>query len=368
MKLTILQENLLSTLKDVFPFVPSSPQLPLLENILLEAKKNEILINATDLSLGIRKRTRAKVEKEGSCCIKAKSLLSFISQLAPGKTEMTVENGTMQISSGATQAKINTADTEGFPTPKEAKKEKGEIRREMISQIAEEVAFAAAQDETRVVLTGVKIEKAGEKERAVATDGFRLSVKELEEKILGKEEEMIMPARLFAEISRIAGEEKKLQMSRDKGGTLIVSWKDTLLNAQLIEGKFPDFERIIPDKFTTRAVFDKEEGERLIKTAAVFARESANIIRLSITKKGIEISANAPQVGSNKSVLSAQVDGEENKAAFNHRFLLDFLRSAKGEEIIFEMTEPLKPGVFKAKNNPSFLHIIMPVRVQDNQG
>jgi DNA polymerase-3 subunit beta len=269
---------------------------------------------------------------------------------------------------GKTKAEFNTQEAGEYPRLEEHKK-KRKIEMKEIKEIAKKVAYAAAKDETRVVLTGIRVEKKGEGERVVATDGFRLSIKEIKKGFLGKDALGVnIPARLFNELDKHAGEEKDIFFEIEKEGkSIIVSWNGALINAQLIGGEFPDFERIVPKDFNTRVIIDKEDLERAIKTAAVFARESSSIIRLLVKKNKILVSANSPQAGKSKSEVLARVQGEEKKMAFNYRFLLDFLKSADGEEIIFEMTDPLKPGVFKVKNDPSYLHIIMPVRVQEEK-
>lgn len=369
MKVTILQENLLKILKDVSLFVPSSPPLSILENILLVAEKNSLKAVATDLSIGMRKKKRAKVKKEGETCINAKNLLSFVSQLLPGKVDVFLEKNMLVLKTGNIQASFNTFPPEDFPSLEESKEKKKTAKKEL-EKIAKHVAFAAATEDTRAVLTGVKIEKKGEKERAVATDGFRLSIVEMEEPLLKKgKEEIIIPARLFSDLIKSVPEEEEVFIGTgEEKRRIVLSWEETLVNAQLIEGKFPDFEKIIPQQFTTRAVIEKEGFEHLVRTAAIFARESANIVRLMLKKDTIEVSANSPQIGSNRSKYPAQTEGEEQRVAFNNRFLLEFLKSAAGEEeIIFETSGPLKPGVFRIKGKPEYLHIIMPVRVQEEK-
>ncbi len=132
--------------------------------------------------------------------------------------------------------------------------------------------------------------------------------------------------------------------------------------SRLIEGKFPDFEKIIPKKGETKVRWDREEFARAVKTASIFARDSANMVKIKIDKKECLVSANADQVGENTSRLSGRIEGKTNETAFNYKYLTDFLNSLEGEEVFFEMRGPLSPGVFKGARG--FLHIIMPVRVQ----
>ncbi|MBI2621386.1 MAG: DNA polymerase III subunit beta, partial [Candidatus Levybacteria bacterium] len=121
---------------------------------------------------------------------------------------------------------------------------------------------------------------------------------------------------------------------------------------------------IIPDDSSTRAVFDKNLAQGAVRACSVFAREAANIVKLSVGKDKIVFSSSASSVGENEVEVEAKVEGEENEIAFNARYLLEFLGSIDDEEVFFEMTGPLNPGVFKLPKDPDYLHIIMPIRVQ----
>ena len=134
---------------------------------------------------------------------------------------------------------------------------------------------------------------------------------------------------------------------------------------RLLEGEFPNIEKIVPVGFKTRVVVDKDLLTAGVKTTSLFARGAANIIKVKIEKEGLRLSANTPQVGEDEDFVEAKVEGEEVEVAFNFRFLLDLLANFPDKEVVFETSGALNPGVFKpASNKISFLHIIMPVRVQ----
>ena len=132
----------------------------------------------------------------------------------------------------------------------------------------------------------------------------------------------------------------------------------------MIGAEYPDYQKIIPQAFETKVEVGREELLNAIKICSVFARETANIIKFTIKKDKIIVSANSPAVGEDNAEVEAKVSGEENEIAFNAKYLLDVLSIVNTEEMIFEMTGPLNPGVFKIKNDESFLHLIMPIRVQ----
>ena len=150
----------------------------------------------------------------------------------------------------------------------------------------------------------------------------------------------------------------------EKTNQIIFTQGETILVGRLIEAEYPPFEKILPTEHSTSAVFEREGLLNAVKICSVFARDTANIVKLSFGKNKIIVSANTPSVGENKADVEAKIEGEENEIAFNARYLLDLLGNVNEEELIFEMTGPLNPGVFKIKDNPYFLHLIMPIRVQ----
>ena len=152
--------------------------------------------------------------------------------------------------------------------------------------------------------------------------------------------------------------------SSGKNNQIIFFLKEAVLVGRLIEAEFPSYEKIIPSDFSTRVVTDREEFQKAVKTCSIFARESANIVKMSLEKQKIVVSESAPSLGETSVEVEALVEGEENEIAFNARYLLEFLANVDCEKIIFEMTGPLNPGVFKLDDDKDFLHIIMPIRIQ----
>ena len=145
----------------------------------------------------------------------------------------------------------------------------------------------------------------------------------------------------------------------------VFTMSNTTVFTRIIDGEFPNIEKIIPSSFKTKVTVDCHEFTQAVKTASLFARGAANIIKIKIEKNGLRLSANTPQVGQNEDFVEAKVEGEESEIAFNYRFLLDLLANFPEENLVLESSGPLNPGVFKpSKPTPSFLHIIMPVRVQ----
>lgn len=366
MHATVLAENIQKALSIVGRTVSTRSELPILENILLEAKESVLSLATTNLESGITTNIGAKVEKKGAITVSVRLLTEFISTISAEKIEFTLEDTTLVIKGGKSRATLATIGAAEFPTFPAVDKEGFTLPQKDIESIASQVAFAASTDESRPVLTGLLFKPLDEKLLIAATDGFRLSTKQFSSSF-GVKGQTIIPARTIVDVAKIAHDYsvETVKTSFAKGGNqLIFSLSDTQFFSRLIDGEFPNFERIIPTSKTTEVKLSRQDFQQAIKAASIFAKESANIVRLSITSDSVAIAANSPQVGDEKSEVEAKVEGESNEIAFNFRFLLDFLGSINDEELVFQMTTPLAPSLFQSVKDHTYSHIIMPVRVQ----
>jgi len=375
MKVITLQENLNKGLSLVSRVVSSKAQLPILSNILLATDKGRLKLSATNLETGINYWLGAKIEKEGAISVPAKTLTEFVSLLPPEKVQLEVKDSTLNIISGSYSANLVGLPASEFPVVPSLKEEKtfSFSPEELLKGISQTI-FAASQDEGRPVLTGVLFQLKDEDLILVATDGYRLSFRKMRagknlKEVKEFQRGLIIPARVLGELEKIIGgsqqkEEISLAITSSSNQIIFVTPEAEIVS-RLIEGSFPEFEKIIPEKWETKVVLEKESFLRAVRTASIFARESANIVKFKIQGSKFKISANAPQVGDNLIELETKQEGEENSIAFNSRFILDFLNSTQANEISFEMTTSLNPGIFRPVGDSSYFHIIMPVRVQE---
>lgn len=362
----VLQENLLKALTRVSRIVPSRPQLPILQDIKLSATKDGVEIITTNTETTEVVWVGSKVEKPGEVCVSARTLFEFVSTLPPETVEVVQKDETLRVTCGRFRAELLVVSATEFPSlPNFLPKNTGSIEKDVFGAALSSVLFAAATDEGRPVLTGIKVVEDGEETQFVATDGYRLSLRRvsLTAKDLGG---AIVPARALSEVVKLSSEEKeektiKVGLAGESQVGFIVG--DTTVLTRLIDGEYPAFERIIPKTHTTRALIEKEPFLRAVRSAAIFARDNANIVRLNLDKQRVTVSAAAAQVGTNSVELEAKIDGDGGDIAFNSRFLIDFLTNFPEEEFLFEMTGALNSGVFKPVKDENYLHIIMPVRV-----
>ncbi|MBP9818085.1 DNA polymerase III subunit beta [Candidatus Shapirobacteria bacterium] len=374
MQLSLLQENFTQALSAVSKFTSLKAQLPILSNILFSTDNGRLKLSATNLELGINYWLGAKIDTEGSFTLPSKEITEFISYLPAGKVDLNLNTQQLlEVSSSKANSTFSTSTPTDFPTlPSLDNSQAIELDYSVLSQAVSQVAFAAATDDSRPVLMAVLCTFTPDKLSLVATDGYRLSLKEinLTEKLSlpGGQESIIfmIPSRSLLEITKLSKNVKKIKLGASSDlHQLVFVLEDVELVSRLIEGDFPDYRRIIPSSFATTVSVNKEEFSQAIKIASVFARESANVVRFNIKKDSIELSANAPQIGQNKASVDARITGEPLEIAFNYKYVSDYLSIVKGDTVVFELNEPLTPGYFHEPSTTDFTHIIMPVRIQD---
>jgi len=374
MKTSLITENLQKKILFVSHAISTRNQLPILLNFLIEAGEGKITISATDLEIGITADIPAKTEKEGSITVPAKTFTEILGNTSSSKINMETTQEGLALTGEGEKTVFQTIPTDEFP---KLYKDKGKqimvLKDEAIKKDFSKVVFAASLDSERPALSGVMIKEEKDGFLLVATDGYRLSLKKqaLQGSKKTKTEEMVsmlVPARIIRELIQMEKDsgdgDIRVYASKEKN-QIIFSQDDTVLIGRLIEAEFPDYEKIIPTDFSTKTIFERDSLQKAIKAGYVFARQTAGIIKMSIKKNKISVSANAPSVGKNLIEVEAKTTGEENEIAFNARYLLDFLSNSTSETVSFEMNGPLNPGVFRETDDPSFMHLIMPIRVQE---
>lgn len=385
MKVIVLQENLVKGVQAVSRMTTTGGQLPILSHILIKATKGGLYLSGTNLEISVTLKLGAKVEKEGAFAVPAKVFSEFVSSLPAGRIEMSESKEKLEVKSGGSKALFQGMSASEYPeVPRKLEKGEFELSQDFEKAVVQ-VAMAAAVDESRPVLTGVQMKIEGSKMRLVATDGYRLSIRWIEVVKMGKREEKkkkdfwIVPAKALLEVAALIksfGEKEAVRVGLLKEGNQVVfefggpsGPNSVILGTRLIEGEFPPFEHIVPEKGEIKVRFDYEEMQAAARMAAIFARESANIVKWQAGKGQVLIQANSPQVGENETRVDVKIEPEEARGeiAFNSRYLLDYLGCVGGEkktEVVFEMKDSLSPGLFKIKGKDEFLHVIMPVRVQ----
>jgi DNA polymerase-3 subunit beta len=375
MKVSCLQENLAKGLNNVSRAVAArTATLPVLTHVLLATDGGRLKIAATNLELGINCWIGAKVEDEGAITVPARTFTELVSLLPSDRVdlELNVRTQALRVTCGHTDTNIKGIDAQEFPIiPAFQADNAAYIDAAMLKRMISKVAFAAATDESRPMLTGVLTKFDGDTVIMAAADGFRLSVctGTLKEPV-AEARSMLIPARAISEVARIVGEQEEpvaITMTPSHGQVLI-HLQNTDVVAQLIEAKFPDYEPIIPKKFTTRTVVNTADLLKACRQAGIFARESSDTMRLHVSPANgnpgqVTITAKADETGDNLSQLDATAEGDEVEIAFNVKYLIDVLSVIDAPQIAIETTLPKSPGLIKPVGDATFLHVVMPMHL-----
>ncbi len=373
MKVSCLQENLAKGLNIVGRAVSARSTLPVLANVLLATDNGRLKLSATNLEIVITCWIGAKVEEEGAITIPARTFNDLVSALPQDRVdlELNEQTQTLHIACRRTEANVKGIDAQEFPlVPEPEENNRIRVETDVFKQMVHQVAFAAAADDTRPMLTGVSTTFEGSQVMMAATDGFRLSVRSAQ--IPGHVETpqtVTIPARALAELARIASDDTDaIYISLPEGrNQIIFDMENVVLVSQLIDGSFPDYTPIIPTRKNTRTVLNTAEFRKACKTAEIFARESSHTARVRI-EPGDEIlpghaviAATSAETGDNVAQIDASVEGDPIEIAFNVKYMNDVLSVIDTPQVALETTTAMEPGVLKPVGDNDFVHIIMPM-------
>ncbi len=376
MKLSCLQENLNRGLGVVGRAVATRTTLPITNNVLLATDQSRLKLVATNLEMAISYWIGAKVEEEGAITVPARLLTEFVSSLPNDKINVNLspKTKTLELKCARFEARISGVDAKDFPPiPAVDEGITTKVEVEALSQGISQVAFAAAVEESRPVLTGVDAQFDNDLLTLAAADGFRLAVYKLPlATSVSQKTEVIIPARTLTELNRLMADGEgtvDITINPNKSQALF-RLKDTELVSQLVQGTFPQYTQLIPQSYNTRVVVDVAEFLRATKTASIFARDSSGIVRLVIasgselTPGKLTLSARSEEIGDDVGEIDAVIEGEEAKVAFNGRYLIDVLSALREPQVALETTNPSSPGVLRPVGVDNYIHVVMPMFVQ----
>ena len=369
MKLSVMQENLARGLSVVSRAVSARSTLPVLANVLLKTEDAGLKLTATNLEIGITYWVPGKIESDGATTVPAKLLTDLVNSLQGGD-RVDLELGsseTLHLTCGRFESHLKGIDADEFPAIQvTGERPTTRISQRVLKQALGETAFAAASDEARPILTGVLARFEGDTVTFAAADNYRIAVKTVPLLDPVTDVSIVIPARALNELARIlpdVDEPVELVIAQARNQVMF-HLEGVDLISRLIDGQFPNYNQVLPQSHTTRAVMDREELLRAVRPAALIAHESANIVKLQIGNDGdpgITVSANA-EVGDHVGQVEATVDGDGTTIAFNARYLADVLTNVDAEQFALELNGPLSPGVFKPIGDDHYVHVVMPVR------
>ena len=424
MRLTVQQEDLHRGLRAVSRAVPARSTLPITSNILIEADGGGSLkLSATDAeTIAIAYEVPAEVEEAGAITLPSRLLSDFVATLPPESIDLSLAERSRQVSLACArnEASIGGMAAEDFPPiPPVEDGDTIRLDRAALQRSIDYVAFAAATDDSRPVLTGVHFGIREGALKLAAADGFRLAVHTVALPREAPEREAVVPARALTELSRLLGERRvraidevrraasaaeaseadkevpdrlreqagdleetqggeggpDVEMTFNAASTQVqFDLGHARLSAQLVQGSFPNYEQLIPTSHATRTEVGLGEFTRETRIASIFARDGSGIVRLvaspgadgapgqlAVTARGEQ---GGDQGGSNEGRIDALVEGEEAKIAFNSRYLIEVLQSLGSERVAIETSSPSSPGVLRPIGDDDYVHVVMPMFVQ----
>lgn len=373
MKLSCTQENLSRGLRLTSHLTGiGRTNLPILNNVLLTAKKGFLQLSTTNLEVAIETKIRAKVEEEDKTTIPAQLFSNYIDLLPADEIiNLEVVQDELTIECESQKTKIKGLSAEEFPIiPQVEKREKYVINAESLKKALEQTIFTVSQSETRVEISGALFIFNAPKENSltiVGTDSYRLAEKTIPLKEAGIKEkrEIIFPIKTLQEFLKIIKDAKEsdVELYLAENQVLFI-WQDTELTSRLISGEYPDYKQIIPTNTQTKILVDKEKLIKAIKSASLFAKSGVDDIGFKILpEKGeIVVSSCNNQVGENRTILKADISGEPNEITFNWRYLTDGLINLSDDEVGIEIVNDDTPALIKSPNDQSYLYLIMPIK------
>jgi DNA polymerase-3 subunit beta len=368
-KLSVMQENLARGLSVVSRAVSSRSTLPVLANVLLKTEDAGLKLTATNLEIGITYWVPGKIESDGATTVPARLLTDLVNSLPSGdRVDLDLQPGdTLHLKSGRFETNIKGIDADEFPAIQAAgERPTTRIAQNVLRRALAEVTFAAASDEARPILTGVLARFEGDQLTLAAADNYRIAVRTIPVLDAVPDTSVVIPARALNELARVLADvDDPVEVVLAGGRNQVLFHLEGVdLVSRLIDGQFPNYQQVLPQTHSTRAVLDREELLRAVRPAALIAHESANIVKLQVGgdgEAGITVSANA-EVGDHVGAVEATVEGDGTTIAFNARYLADVLTNVDVDQFALELNGPLSPGVFKPIGDDHYVHVVMPVR------
>jgi len=358
---TVSQKNLKEGLNIVEKIVSRNTALPILQNIILKTENGRLKLSSTNLEMGINFWLGSKIEEEGEIAVPARIFSDFVNNIKDEKITFKTKENTLFVNSNSYQTKIIGFSAKDFPIiPKTKEKPFSTVEASELFDLFSTVIDATALSDTRPELTGVFVDFLPEKIEAAATDGFHLA-----EKVLNKKNQeiknIIIPRQTAQELIRtLSNLNGHISLSISENQIFFIS-PDWEIVSRLIDGRYPDYKKIIPEKWLSRVLINKKELEENIRLASIFSSGIFDI-KISVKEKGLKISAKNADRGEISSFTEANLKNEPFELNVNYRYFLDGLKTIPTENVILEFTGEGNPLILRPEGRTDVTYLIMPLR------
>ena len=370
MKITCEKRELTQAIQTVLKAIPSRPQMPILSGIYIKASENTLELKATDYELSITCKIDANINEEGTIVLPGKYLYEVIRTL-PGDYVEIKNNETdnsVNISSNAAQFNLLNMQATDFPI---IEKLQGQInftlKNNVFLNFIKKTSFACSTDESRPVFTGCLIDINNNNIVMAATNMHRLAlIRENIGNLTNDNLKIIIPAKILNEFIHIFNsdipEDVKISCTHNK---ISFSYENIYVISRLIEGQFPDYNRVIPKEFKTNVIINKSEFQSALDRVSLISRSGDyNIIHFEFIDDRVRISSDNPNIGKAEETIKVQIEGPGINISFNAKYIIDVLKAIENENFIFSFNQPLTTASIREENNSNFTYVVTPVRTK----
>ena len=362
MKFRCDRDALSEALQTVQRGVSSRPGIPALTGVRMEAVEGgELTLMTTDLEVSARLSIEVQVQEPGVALVPARLVGDTVKSLSDAPVEFETDQHQARLRCAAYEGTLRLLPVEDFPTLQEPSGVRISVESPRFAEAVSQVGRAASRDEARPVLTGVLLEVSREGVVLVATDSYRLSIRELVASA-DAEAKAIVPERALTEAGRAAAADEKgsVELFVDESQ---VSFKigGLMLTSRLIEGEFPNYRQLLPETHESRLEVSRQQLLDAVRRVGLLARDTTPV-RLEFNALGVKLSSSSPDLGQAVETVEARYEGEDLTVAFNPQYLADGLTAANGDTVRIDVRDGLKPGVVRGDGD-EFTYLVMPVRL-----
>ncbi len=372
MRIEIEKKDLLNLIGRTINIVEKRNSMPVLVNVLLEAKDGFLRVFATDLEVSLTDQVKAQVHQSGSVAVSAKSLFEISKELSDAPIQLVKkENNWLEIKQGKYLSKIVGINAEEYPIfPTHTNASFAQIEGHVLKDMIDKTIFSVSTDESRYHLNGVYFEHKTEGELGrfimVATDGHRMSLvnkSTAQMASMTPGQGVIIPRKGLLEIRKLLDAMDGLFEVAVEGAQLIVRHGWTTLMIRLIEGKYPNYQQFIPQKLKQRIQINREAFLTSLKRVSLLSNHKSKAVTINFSAGRMEISSNNPELGDAKEELEIDYHGSDLKVGFNARYITDVLSSMNDDDVDFELNDQVSPGLMKPHNDAEYTCVVMPMRI-----
>ncbi len=368
MHIKVLRDDLLNGVGPIQAVVETKRSLPILSHLLLETSPSYLSVFGTDLDIGVRKRVPGQVVKEGSIALSARKLYEIVRELPATSVDLSVDGElTATITCGNSEFRVKGLSRDDFPSMREPKQNGIVMDRRLFRDMIRRTLFAVSSDQTRYTLNGILFRVTPKDVKMVATDGHRLAMTNHE---LSSDScqltvaiDAIIPRKAAAETLKLLREEPGQITIEISDNHLLLQTDDTLIDARLIEGQFPNYEQVIPANATKEVTINREAFLAGLRRTSTILGERALPTTMKLTPGRLLLSCVNLDLGEARERLDVEYQHDEMSVGFNARYILDFLGALTTEQATIRLQDSLSPALFAGKDDKQYTCVIMPMRL-----